>query len=122
MSQNFRKVKRKMIQDIKDCAQHSQQNWADIMLRAARRCKTDEDQKEFFKFVLNPADSWDVQEPTFMNLVPSEEVNINTVQSMFISETDDEKESHTKIVMHNDVTTVGGTTYITVKPVECKSS
>ena len=119
MSQNFNKVRRKMIKDIQDCAQHSQTNWADIMLRAARRCKTDEDQKDFFKFVLNPADSWDVTEPTFMNIEPHTEVLINTVQSMSISETDDEKDND--IVMHNDVSTVGGTTYITVKPVECKS-
>ncbi len=120
MSPNFEKVKRKMIQDMKECPQHTQKNWADIMLRAARRCQTDVDQKDFFKYILNPNDSWDVPEPSFMRIETESDVCINTLQTMSIKVDGEEKES--EIEFHNDIKTVGGTTFIQVKPVECKSS
>ena len=121
MSANFEKVKRKMILDMAGTTQHTQQSWADIMLRAARRCHTDEDQQDFFRFVLNPNDSWDVQEPTFHTIDSESDVLIQTIQTMTVKDSEEEKQSDVDIKLENTIHTNGGTTYINVKPVKCTS-
>ena len=121
MSANFLKVKRKMIADMAGTPQHNQQSWADIMLRAARRCHTDEDQKDFFRFVLNPNDSWDVQEPVFQSIDSESDVLLHTIQTMTVQDPEEEKHADIDIKLENTIHTNGGTTYIMVKPVKCKS-
>jgi len=118
MSTNFQKVKRKLLEDMKNTSQHTQKSWCDIMLRAANRCTTDDDQKDFFRFILNPNDSWDVTEPVFETIDPSKDVLIQKFQSMQLKE----EEKQSDIQLENVVHTNGGTTYINVRQVECKSS
>ena len=65
MSTNFLKVKRKMLQEIAETPMHTGKSWADIMLRAAGRCRSDEDQKNFMRFILNPDDSFDIPENVY---------------------------------------------------------
>ena len=123
MSANFEKVKRKMIADMENTTQHTQASWADILLKAARRCHTDEDQKDFYRFVLNPNESWDVPEPTFHTIDSESDVLIQKTQTMTITDHEEEKQSDVDIKLENTIHTNGGTTYITVKPtrVECTS-
>ena len=121
MSTNFEKVKRKMIDEMKNTTQHTQASWADIMLRAARRCQTDEDQKDFLRFVLNPNDTWDVPEPVFQPIDSEGDVIIQKMQSMTVKDNEEEKQSEVDIKLENTIHTNGGTTYIIAKPVECKS-
>jgi len=122
MSQNFQKVKRKLIADMENTPFHTQQSWCDIMLKAANRCISDADQKDFFRFVLNPNDSWDVTEPTFMPVAPEKEIKINTIDTFQISEVEDEKESMGTVTVQNKIHTNGKITYITSTPAVCKSS
>ena len=118
MSENFQKVKRKMIKEMAATDQHTPESWASIMQNAASRCITTQDQKDFFRFILNPNDSWDVPEPTFHAVDTNEKIVIQHLERMTISG-EDEKE--TEIMFENDVKIVGGTTFIKVKPVKCKS-
>ena len=121
MSANFLKVRRKMQQEIKECPAHTQKSWADIMLRAAHRCRSDEDQKDFMRYILNPNDSWDVPEPTFMTIDTQPDVILRTVQSMTIKESEEEKECEIEVELQNEITTNGGTTFIKVTPIKCES-
>jgi len=123
MSANFEKVKRKLIADMAGTTQHTQESWADIMLRAARRCHTDEDQQDFFRFVLNPNESWEIQETTFMPIDSEPDVLIQKIQTMKVTNSEEEKQSEVEIKLENSIHTNGGTTFITVKPtqVECTS-
>ena len=111
MSDNFLKVKRKLIQDMQSAQSHTQASWADIMLKAAERCKSDEDQKDFFRFILNPNDSWDVPEPTFKNIT-DEDILIQRIERLTIHDPEEEKDS--EITLHNNIHTNGKTTYISV--------
>ena len=121
MSANFEKVKRKLIADMAGTTQHTQESWADIMLRAARRCHTDEDQQDFFRFVLNPNESWEIQETTFMPIDSEPDVLIQKIQTMKVTNSEEEKQSEVEIKLENSIHTNGGTTFITVRPVECTS-
>ena len=119
MSSNFAKVKRNMLREINESHSHSQQSWAEIMLRGASRCTTVEDQKEFFKFVLNPHDTYDVPEPTFTVLdTPDEtDVLIPKLQRMIIS-SDDEKNGTVDMELETTEYRNGLTSYILVTPKE----
>ena len=121
MSTNFLKVKRKMLQEIAETPMHTGKSWADIMLRAAGRCRSDEDQKDFMRFILNPDDSFDIPEPTFMDCDTTADVLIQKVQSMKIIDTEEEKECEVEIELQNEIVTNGGTTFIKVTPVKCTS-
>ncbi len=116
MSQNFLKVKRKLIADMENTPFHTQKSWCDIMLKAANRCTSDEDQKEFFRFILNPNDSWDVQEPTFMEVTPGKDIILNSTDTITVVEEEDEKQSTETLTVKNSIHTNGNTTYITVTP------
>ena len=50
-SQHFEEVKRKFIQELNETQNHSQMSWCHTMLRAAERCQSDDDQKDFFRFM-----------------------------------------------------------------------
>ena len=117
MSKNFERVKRKMMADMADTSNHTQMGWAHIMLKAAERCRTDEDQKAFFSYIVNPNDEVDVPEPVFMEVDTTEPVMIDTFQSMSV--VDDEKMA--TVEFENVVHTNGGTTYIASTQVECTS-
>lgn len=117
MSQNFLKVKRKLIADMKNTPFHTQKSWCDIMLKAASRCNSDQDQKDFFRFILNPDDSWDIAEPTFMTVDSEAEILIKSVETLPLVNTDDENdEKQTEYTVENTIRTNGNTTYITVTP------
>jgi len=109
MSKNFERVKRRLIADLKDEANHTQAGWCDIMLKAARRCRTHEDQKDFFRFILNPNDEFDIPEPQFMDVDTDQQVLIQPFDKI---ETDDEKEARKDCLMKNTCHTKGGTTFI----------
>ena len=101
--------------------QHTQISWAQIMLRAAKRCETDEDQKDFLRFVLNPEETWDVPEPVFKPINSEADVLIQKMQTLTVKDTEEEKQSEVNIKLENTIHTNGGTTYIVAKPIECKS-
>ena len=118
MSANFLKVKRKMVEDMKAISHHDQQSWADIMLRAAKRCTSDADQKDFFRYIINPNDSWDVPEPTFMEIDSSADVLIPKMQRMTLQH---EEEKSMDVELKQEVDTKGNTTFIKVTPIKCMS-
>ena len=119
MSDNFQKVKRKLMKSMQGTSRHTPQSWADIMLQAAERCVTEEDQKAFYKFILNPDDMWDVEDPTFIDVNTSEPIVLNTMERMSIRSEDDEKNE--EIIMRNKIKVNGGITYISSIPEECTS-
>ena len=121
MSQNFQKVKRKLQADMANTPFHTQKSWCDIMLKAASRCISDADQKDFYRYILNPDDSWDIQEPTFGSVDPDQEIKIQTTEKYNIKREDDEKTSTETVTTHNQIHTNGRTTYITATPVVCTS-
>lgn len=109
-----------MIKEMGATQQHTPESWCDIMHRAASRCITDDDQHDFIRYMLNPDESWDIPDPTFLKVDPNQDVLINEIERMTITE-DDEKQSE-KIIMHrNQVKTVGGKTYIVSTPIKCTS-
>ena len=112
MSKNFLRVKRKLVEEMEGTANHTQESWAQIMLRAAERCITDEDQKDFYRFVLNPSDAWDVTEPTFVSVVPTPNVLIKSFDTINVSSDEDEKEC--TVTLKNNVHTEGKIAYIHV--------
>ena len=117
MSQNFQKVKRKLQADMANTPFHTQKSWCDIMLKAASRCNSDEDQKDFFRYILNPNDSWDITEPTFMNVNPEADILIKSVETIPQVQADnDNDEKQSEQTVKNSVRTNGNTTYITVTP------
>ena len=117
MSKNFERVKRKLMKELSDPANLTQAGWCDIMLKAAQRCTTDDDQKDFFRFVLNPNDSFDIQDPTFMTVDTDQKVLIEPFQTINL---DDEKKE--ECVMKNTIHTNGGTTFIQTRPNEVQTN
>ena len=88
------------------------------MLRAASRCKTVDDQKEFFKFVLNPHDTYDIPEPTFnvLDTPNDDDIVIKKIERMRVSVVDDEKDGIVDMELENTEYRNGLTSYILVKP------
>ena len=64
MSKNFLRVKRDILRDMKE-GHHTQESWAKIMLEHTPYLKTDEDQKAFWNFILNPSDDREYKSPQF---------------------------------------------------------
>ena len=120
MSENFQKVKRKLMKSMNGTSRHTPHSWADIMLKAAERCVTSEDQKDFYRFILNPDDSWDVEDPTFIDVDQSDPICLHTMERMTIFSEDDEK--HEEVILRNTIKVNGGITYISTIQEECKSS
>ena len=113
MSRNFERVKKKLILDMEDASSHSQEGWANIMLKAARRCTSEEDQKDFFRYILNPDDSFDIPEPVFMEIDTNPKETL--IESFYTLKVQDE-EKERDVEMRNTVYTNGNTTYITTTP------
>ena len=49
-------VKRDILLDMKEISFHTQESWANIMLKHAQYLTTEEDQISFWNFILNPSD------------------------------------------------------------------
>ena len=98
-----------------DPSNRNQIGWAKCMLRAAKRCTTKEDQEDLFRFILNPDDTFDICEPTFMSVDTTDDTIIQKFQSMKIG--DDEKKED--IEFENVIDHNGATCYIKTVPLGC---
>ena len=115
MSENFLRVKKDILADMAGISHHPQESWAKIMLEHTAFLKTEEDQKSFWNFILNPNDDRKYEAPTFM-AYKSEEVVIPEFQTIQIKDTDDEKME--EITLKNEEYRNGLTSYINVTQVE----
>mgnify|MGYP003707644469 FL=1 len=115
MSENFLRVKRDILADMAGISHHTQESWAKIMLEHTAFLKTEEDQKSFWNFILNPNDDRKYNAPTFI-AYNSEEVVIPEFQTIQIKDKDDEK--FEEITLKNEEYRNGLTSYIKVTPVE----
>ena len=115
MTENFLRVKRDILADMAGISHHTQESWAKIMLEHTAFLKTEEDQKSFWNFILNPKDDRKYTAPTFLTY-NSEEVVIPEFQTIQIKDTDDEKME--EITLKNEEYRNGLTSYIKVTPVE----
>ena len=91
MSENFLRVKRDILRDMKETPQHTQESWANIMLRNTQYLTTVEDQNSFWNFILNPADERDYVAPEFISY-NSEDVAIKQFQKLKLHVTDESDE------------------------------
>jgi len=122
MSQRFLRVKAKMQKEIDSHSSHTPESWADIMLRNSALLTTDEDQESFFKWILNPADSFDAVAPTFKTIDPTQSIIIPKTQVCTIIDEGDEKQCEREIELDVEEHRNGLTSYILVKPRVCTSS
>lgn len=122
MSQRFLRVKAKMQKEIDSQSSHTPESWADIMLRNSALLTTDEDQESFLKWILNPTDSFDVAEPTFKTIDPTQPIIIPKTQVCTVIDEEDEKQCEREVELDVEEHQNGLTSYILVKPKECKSS
>ena len=72
MSDNFLRVKRDILKDMKDISYHTQESWAEIMLKHSQFLTTVEDQQSFWNFILNPSDERDYVSPNFYTYDPND--------------------------------------------------
>jgi len=114
MSENFLRTKRDMLKDIADISHHTQESWAEIMLRHSQFLKTEEDQKSFWNFILNPTDERGYVAPEFYKYHP-ENVVVQQFQQLTIPDEGDEKNQ--EITIKNTETRNGLTSYISVTQV-----
>ena len=70
MSSNFERVKRDILKEMHCAPYHTASSWADIMLRNTAYLTTEDDQKEFWKWSLNPSDLRDQPEMKFVSYNP----------------------------------------------------
>ena len=115
MSENFLRTKRDMLKDIADISHHTQESWAEIMLRHSQFLKTEEDQKSFWNFILNPTDERGYVSPAFFKYDP-EKVVIPQFQKLSIPSENEEKCA--EITLKNTETRNGLISYIRVTQVE----
>jgi hypothetical protein len=122
MSLFFTRVKAKMQKEIDSITQHTPESWADIMLRYSSLLITDEDQESFFNWILNPSDNLNFVPPHYKTIVPTEEVQIQTRQTVTVIDEGDEKNSEEEVELQVETRRNGLTEYITVTPLTtCKS-
>ena len=117
MSKNFLQFKKDVLKDIASVQSHTPESWADIMLKNIRYLDTIEDQKDFWRWILNPAEERGAPEIKFRDIEPVENVLINKFEKLTISSEEDEKQMDVDITMENVVVTNGLTTYIKTTPV-----
>ena len=116
MSKNFLRVKRDILKEMADIPHHTQESWAEIMLKHSQFLKTDQDQKSFWNFILNPADDRDYKAPEFYSYDPLK-VEIPEFQKLCVMGDEDEKME--EITLVNEQFRNGLTCYIsTVTQVE----
>ena len=110
-----------MQKEIDSHSSHTPESWADIMLRNSALLTTDQDQESFLKWILNPADNFDVVEPTFKTIDPTQSIIIPKTQVCTVIDEEDEKQCEREVELDVEEHQNGLTSYILVKPKECKS-
>ena len=117
MSANFLRVKEDILRDIRETTCHTQDSWADILLKHSQYCVTKEDQQSLYNFILNPSNSREFVEPKYVDIPIVNSVDINRFEKMVVNDPDEEKETETEINLKNEIYTRGGTSFIITKPV-----
>jgi len=116
MSENFLRVKRDILRDMKETSQHTQESWANIMLKHTQYLETVEDQNSFWNFILNPTDERGYVNPTFTTY-NSDDVVVESIQKLSVYDKDDEKSGPIEITLENEKQRDGLTMYIKTKQV-----
>ena len=111
MSKNFERVKADILRDMKSTPYHTQDSWSSIILQNIQYLETEEDQKSFWDFMLNPAEARDIKASTFEKYDP-EEVVVPKMATMVIHDKDDEKEGEIEVKMTNKIVRNGMVQYI----------
>ena len=111
MSKNFERVKADILRDMKSTPYHTQDSWSSIILQNIQYLETEEDQKSFWDFMLNPAEARDIKASTFEKYDP-EEVVVPKIATMVIHDKDDEKEGEIEVKITNKTVRNGMVQYI----------
>ena len=114
----FDRIKKDMLEDLKSA--RSGMNWAHTMLKAASRCKSEEEEKQFWNFICNPGDVENVPSVKLGNVQHPKEDDIPESNLFKIKEKieDDEKEGEVEheIEYKNTVHKNGCISHILVEP------
>ena len=113
MSENFLRVKRDILLDMKEISFHTQESWANIMLKHTQYLTTEEDQISFWNFILNPSDERGFVPPKYEPYDPMD-VTIQKLQTFRVD--DDEKTE--EITLQNKQHREGMTMYIDTRQIE----
>ena len=107
MSQNFERVKRDILKDMKELSYISGDAWADILLKHSKYCESDADQISFWNFILNPSDSRDFETPKY--ITSPEILEMTYTPQNVVSN---------KVKLENEYHQEGGTVFMKTIPVE----
>jgi hypothetical protein len=105
ISQNMQRVKTDILEEMKSLPYVSGDAWADILLRNAKYCKTDKDQQDFWRFILNPKDNREFEDPTFIKA----EENIALTP---------EEVANGDVKLRNEYHQTGGTMFVRTMPLK----
>lgn len=103
VSKNMERVKKDILEEMESTPYVSGDAWADILLRNAKYCKTEEDQQDFWRFILNPSDSREFKDPTFVKMEEAKMCDAETT-----AEGSD---------VYNEFEQIGGTMFVRTKPI-----
>ena len=108
----FEKVKRNILEDMERTGYHTPESWANILLTNTCRLTDDEEQKKFWRWLMNPEDE-DRPEMEFESVDPARVINIPEHTMLRTSIMEDEKEEPQEDIDYCQITTQqGGTCYI----------
>ena len=114
----FDRIKRDMLEDLKSA--RDGMNWAQTMLKAAARCKTEEDELKFWNFVCNPAEVEEIPSVKLSQVSHPKEDDIPEREILKVKEKieDDEKEGDVEheLEFKNTVHRNGTISHILVEP------
>ena len=116
MSINFKRNKELILKEMQSGGVRDGISWAQIMLKYGNRMTTDEDQREWLKFIMNPTGDVDYPDIEFMDVDLEENIKIEKFQEMSIEDKDDEKSGQSNVILQNDHHLNGLTSYIRVTP------
>jgi len=111
MSKNFERVKADILRDMASTPYHTQDSWSSIILQNIQYLQTEEDQKSFWEFMLNPAEARHIKKSTYDTYDP-EKIVVPEMVKMKINDVGDEKEGDIEVVMTNKCVRNGMTQYI----------
>ena len=100
MSKNFERVKADILRDMASTPYHTQDSWSSIILQNIQYLQTEEDQKSFWEFMLNPAEARHIKKSTYDKYDP-EKIVVPEMVKMKINDVGDEKEGDIEVVMTN---------------------
>jgi len=106
MSKNFERVKRNIIEEMKSIRSHDGESWARIMLTNSSRLTSEEDQKDFFRWILDPTDERD-DKLEFCTYKP-----VETIPTAFSVQVDEGDEKSKTVECTNHVVKNGYTMFI----------